>query len=131
MTLPLRFRRTWVIVGWALVVLAIYGSLTGNASIAHSAVNDKFMHTGTYATLSLWFAGIYPRSRYGVIALGLFAMGISMEFLQGMMHAGRQKDIHDVAANTLGICVGLAVATWWLGGWAQRLERILTPKPEM
>ena len=131
MTLPLRFRRSWVVMGWALVLFAIYGSLTGNEAIAHSGVNDKIMHTGTYAVLSLWFAGIYPRSRYALIALGLFAMGIAMEFLQGSMHEGRIKDVHDVFANTLGIFVGLAVATWWLGGWAQRLERLLALKPEM
>jgi hypothetical protein len=77
MTLPLRFRRAWLVGGWLLVLLAIYGSLTGNAAIAHSGLNDKFMHAATYATLSLWFAGIYPRSRYVVIGLGLFALGIS------------------------------------------------------
>lgn len=131
MTLPLRFRRTWVVIGWALVALAIYGSLTGNAVVTHSSINDKFMHAGTYATLSLWFAGIYPRSRYLLIALGLFSLGISMELLQGVMREGRMKDVHDVMANTLGIGIGLAVATWWLGGWAQRLERLLTPKAEM
>ena len=131
MTLPLRFRRTWVVIGWALVALAIYGSLTGNAVVTHSSINDKVMHAGTYATLSLWFAGIYPRSRYAVIAAGLFGMGITMELLQGVMREGRMKDVHDVMANTLGIGIGLAVATWWLGGWAQRLERLLTPKAEM
>ncbi|HKQ84997.1 MAG TPA: VanZ family protein [Steroidobacteraceae bacterium] len=131
MTLPLRFRRTWVVIGWALVALAIYGSLTGNAVVTHSSINDKVMHAGTYATLSLWFAGIYPRSRYLLIALGLFSLGISMELLQGVMREGRMKDVHDVMANTLGIGIGLAVATWWLGGWAQRLERLLTPKAEM
>lgn len=129
MMLPLRFRRTWLITGWALVLLAVYGSLTGDAAVAHSTIfNDKVMHAGTYATLSLWFAGIYPRSRYIMIALGLFALGISMEFLQGIMQEGRQRDIHDVFANTLGICIGLAMATWWLSGWAQRLERVLPVK---
>lgn len=131
MTLPLRFRRTWLLVGWALVLLAIYGSLTGNPVVTHSSVNDKVMHAGTYATLSLWFAGIYPRSRYLLIALGLFALGISMEFLQGIMHEGRMKDIHDVMANTLGIGIGLGIALSWLGGWAQWLERLLTPKTEI
>lgn len=130
MTLPLHFRRTWLVVGWVMVIVAIYGSLTGNEAIAHAGVNDKFMHAGTYATLSLWFAGIYPRSRYALIALGLFALGVSIELLQGWMREGRSKDLYDVFANTLGIFVGLAVATWWLGGWAQRLERLITAKAE-
>jgi VanZ family protein len=130
MMLPLRFRRTWLVCGWALVLLALYGSLTSNGTIAHAGINDKIMHAGTYATLSLWFAGIYPRSRYVLIAIGLFLMGISAEFLQGWMHAGRTKDLFDVMANTIGILVGLALATWWIGGWAERLERVLYPKSE-
>lgn len=130
MTLPLRFRRTWVVIGWILVLIAVYGSLTGNEVITKSGVSDKVMHAGTYATLSLWFAGIYPRSRYLLIALGLFALGLSMEFLQGWMRYGRMRDLQDVFANTLGIVVGLAVAAWWLGGWAQRLERMLAPRAE-
>lgn len=131
MTLPLRFRRAWVVTGWALVLLAVWGSLTGNAIVAHGGVNDKLEHFGTYATLSLWFAGIYPRSRYGLIAVGLFLLGVSMEVIQGAMHEGRMKDYRDVVANSIGIAIGLVIATCWLGGWAQRLERMLTPKPSV
>jgi VanZ family protein len=130
MTLPLRFRRMWLTIGWILVSIAVYGSLTGNDFIAACGVNDKFMHAGTYATLSLWFAGIYPRSRYLVIAVGLFALGVSMELLQGWMGYGRMRDMHDVFANMLGIAIGLTLATWWLGGWAQRLERLLASRVE-
>ena len=128
MMLPLRFRRTWLIVGWLFVLGVVYGSLTGNPVITHASVNDKLEHFGAYAALSLWFAGIYPRSRYAIIAVGLFLLGVSMEFLQAAMRAGRMKDFHDVIANSIGIAVGLTIAVLWLSGWAQRLERLLVQK---
>jgi VanZ family protein len=129
MTLPLRFRRTWMLVGWALVLIVVYASLTGNPVVTKAGINDKFEHFAAYGTLSFWFAGIYPRSRYAMIAAGLFLLGVSMEFLQGLMREGRVQDYLDVIANTAGIAMGLTVAIFWLGGWAQRLERVLAPKP--
>jgi glycopeptide antibiotics resistance protein len=72
----------------------------------------------------LWFAGIYPRSRYTTIAIGLFCMGVAIEFAQGAMHLGRHADYHDVVANSGGIVVGLALAFVGLGGWAQWLESL-------
>jgi glycopeptide antibiotics resistance protein len=74
--------------------------------------------------LSLWFAGIYPRARYPAIAVGLLVMGIVIEGLQGAMHLGRQADLIDVYANTIGIVSGLVLALIWLGGWAQRVEAL-------
>jgi hypothetical protein len=38
------------------------------------------------------------------------------------MNLGRQADMRDVYANTLGIVAGLLLALIWLGGWAQRVE---------
>jgi VanZ family protein len=124
--LPLKYRKSWLVTGWGLIALAIYGSLTSNPSMVPDGVSDKFLHTGTYATLSFWFAGIYPRSRYAHIAVGLFCLGLAAEFAQGWMRAGRMQDFNDVIANTLGIAIGLLVA-FLLGGWAQRIERWLSP----
>ena len=46
--------------------------------------------------LTLWFAGIYPRSRYSLIGVALFVMGVVIEWLQGAMNLGRQADMRDV-----------------------------------
>jgi VanZ family protein len=123
MLLPLRHPRAWLILGWALTALAVVASLVPAQQLPQPpGVNDKIEHTAAYALLSLWFAGIYPRSRYAVIALGLFLLGIAIEWAQGAMHLGRQADFKDVVANCIGIAAGLALATVWLGGWAQRIE---------
>jgi len=89
---------------------------------AISAINDKVEHSGGYALLTMWFTGIYPRARYGLIALGLLALGISLEWCQGAMHLGRTRDMFDVAANSAGIAAGLTLALLWSGNWAQRVE---------
>lgn len=126
MMLPLKYQRAWLILGWCLIALAIYGSLTSNPALVPSGTNDKLLHLATYATLSFWFAGIYPRSRYVWIVAGLFLLGISMELLQAWMRAGRSPEVYDMLANTLGIFLGLAIAML-VGDWAQRVERWISP----
>jgi glycopeptide antibiotics resistance protein len=72
--------------------------------------------------LTLWFTGVYPRSSYWRIGLGMLLLGVSVEIAQGAMQFGRQMDPRDVLANSLGILVGLALAWIGIGGWAQRIE---------
>ena len=122
MLLPLRHPRGWLVIGWAMIVFAILASLAPHEKLPHTGVNDKFEHTLAYTVLALWFAGIYPRSRYMIIAIGLFVMGLVIEWAQGAMNLGRQSDFRDLIANSVGIAFGLALALTWLGGWAQRLE---------
>jgi VanZ family protein len=123
MLATLRHARFWQVLGWLLVLGAIYLSLTpGSALPKDMLVNDKVAHATTYALLTLWFAGLYPRSRYVWIGLSLFALGVFIEFAQGAMGLGRQRDLLDVAANSMGICLGLMLALAWLGDWVQRVE---------
>jgi VanZ family protein len=123
MLLALRHPRLWLTMGWVLVILAFIGSIVPMRDLPTGAMpNDKVQHVAAYALLSLWFAGIYPRSRYVVIGIGLLIMGVAIEWMQGAMNVGRQSDLRDVLANSLGIVVGLTLALIWLGGWAQRVE---------
>lgn len=122
MLLPLKHPRVWLVIGWAMVALAILVSLLPGGKLPPTGVNDKFGHGLVYTLLAVWFAGIYPRSRYLVIGLGLFLMGVAVEWAQGAMNLGRQSDFRDVIANSVGISMGLCLALVWLGGWVQRLE---------
>ena len=123
MLLPLRHPRLWLIVGWGSVALSTLANLVPVDKLpTPRGINDKVEHMVGYALLSLWFAGIYPRSRYPMIAGGLFLMGVIIEWLQGAMHFGRTRDFHDVIANVTGIAIGLSLAWVALGGWAQRVE---------
>lgn len=120
--LAVRHPRLWLVIGWVLVVGCLYVSLMPAASLPQTGLSDKIEHAGAYALLSLWFAGLYPRSRYVVIGIALLAMGVAIEWAQGAMHLGRRSDYRDVIANTFGIVAGLLLATLWLGGWVERID---------
>ena len=123
MLLALRHPRLWLVSGWILIVLATIASLVPVQELPKlGGISDKLEHVVGYGVLSLWFAGIYPKSRYPMIAVALLVMGIVIEGLQGAMKLGRQADLRDVYANSLGVICGLTLALAWLGGWAQRIE---------
>jgi VanZ family protein len=123
MLLALRHPRVWLVSGWILVALAIIVSIVPAHELPKlGGVSDKLEHAVAYGALALWFAGIYPKSRYPMIGVGLLFMGIVIEGLQGTMNVGRQADLRDVYANSIGIVAGLLLALVWLGGWAMRVE---------
>lgn len=126
--LPVRHPRWWLIIGWALILAAVIVCLLPGKSLPNTGVNDKFEHTILYAFLMVWFAGLYPRSRYLIIAIGLFLMGGAIELAQGAMHMGREADLRDVVANTTGIVVGLLLALAGLGGWAEWIDGWARPR---
>ena len=128
MLLALRHPRLWLVSGWIMVALAVVASIMPLTEMPKMGVSDKVEHVVAYGVLSLWFAGIYPKSRYPMIGVALLVMGIVIEGLQGAMNLGRQADMRDVYANTLGIVSGLVLALIWLGGWAQRVEALTRKK---
>src|SRR5690349_5193767 len=121
MMLPLRLPRFWVSLGWAFVSLALIFSLVPNGIPGTQDVNDKVLHVVGYCALTLWFAGIYPRSRYMLIGAAFLGMGILVEVLQGAMAVGRMAEVRDVYADALGISLALLLAYAALGGWALRV----------
>lgn len=123
MLLALRHPRLWLVSGWIMVVVAVIASIVPASELpTMGGISDKVEHAVAYSALALWFAGIYPKSRYPMIGVGLLVMGIVIEGLQGAMNLGREADMRDVYANSLGIVSGLLLALIWLGGWAQRVE---------
>lgn len=121
--LPLAFAPAW----WVASVLLVGGVLVASLAPLGAAFEvprhvDKLEHLLAYAALAVWFAGLLERVRYGRIALALAGLGVLIEVLQGLMGAGRRADGWDLAANLLGIALGLAVAVRWTGGWAPRVE---------
>jgi VanZ family protein len=118
----LRFPRFWLTLGWLFVALAVYFCLAPHGIPGTDRVNDKLMHVSGYLALTVWFTGLYPRSRYALIAVLLLGMGILIEFAQGAMQLGRQAELRDVYADAIGIGIGIALAMVVLGGWIRRVE---------
>jgi VanZ family protein len=125
MLLPLRYPRLWLLAAWSLVAVAIFASVMPVQKLPEVATSDKVQHMAAYAMLAVWFAGIYPKSRYAWIAVGLFILGVAIEGAQGVMGFGRQADFYDMAANASGIAAGLFAAWLGLGGRAMRVEKAL------
>jgi glycopeptide antibiotics resistance protein len=78
-----------------------------------------------YALLALWFSGLYPRSRYHLIAIGLLLLGFVVEGAQGAMKLGRQPELYDLVANALGVLAGLTAALLGMGQWTTQVERLI------
>lgn len=126
MSSDLRHARIWSGIGWVGVIAATTLSLMPHTVLHGNSLNDKLEHAAGYALLTIWFCGIYPRSRYWVVAAGFLLMGITIEALQGGMRWGRQGDVYDVYANAAGIALGVLLARVTPAGhWARRVETLL------
>ena len=128
--LSLPHGRLLLTIGWILIVATIVGSLGPSLPQMGVRMSDKFLHFLGYFGLTLWFAGLYPRSRLWVIGLAFFCLGASLEVMQGTLTRNREMDVHDLMMNTLGIATAVAVALLGLREWATRLEGWLTRRIE-
>ncbi len=120
--LPLRYPWLWLALGWALVLGVVVGSLVPASMIKAITVNDKIMHAGSYFLLMVWFGGLYRRSRHPWIAVTLVVLGAALDLLQ-LDTATRDFELMDIAADGLGVALGLVLTMLVLEGWCQRLER--------
>jgi VanZ family protein len=122
--LPLRYPKSWAVVGWLLVAAVIVGSLVPGTNLPKLGISDKIEHAGAYCMLMVWFSGLYRRPLYPLIAAVLLFLGIGLDLLQGLTRT-RSLDWRDMVANGVGIAIGLVAARYFLGGWCQRIEQRL------
>ena len=96
------------------LVIVIFGELTHSSPVGvfESYVWDKALHFTAYFGLSL-MTTIAVRANRNALwwALGLVLLGGALEIIQGF--TGRDADIFDELANTLGVLAGLGFG--WLG----------------
>ena len=125
--LSLRFPRLWLGLGWFAVALATIVCLAPMDRLPQPPnMSDKTEHFLAYLLLSVWFAGIYRRDRYWIIAAGLVVMGVGIEVAQGAMGLGRHADFRDVIANCSGVLSGLLLGWVGLGAWTQWVEALVS-----
>ena len=126
--LPLQHVRLWRTLSVALLLVVLIGALapafwfdTRGEALRWFQHTDKWLHGLTFATLAVWFAGLFARQVYWQVALGHMVFGLSIDACQWLV-SYRMADWLDVAANTAGIVAGLAIAAAGLGGWGLRVE---------
>ncbi|MEI9996074.1 MAG: VanZ family protein [Rhizomicrobium sp.] len=122
------FRRldAWLI--WPALLLVIYGELAHAPVLADVEVHvwDKALHFTAYFGLAL-MTTIAARAERRALwwALGLIALGGTLEIVQGM--TGRDADIFDELANTLGVCGGAGLA--WTGVLLLKARKLVDGEP--
>lgn len=119
--------RLWISIGWALITLIVYLSLTVSPpEILEFAFADKLKHLFAYSVLMGWFTQLYPSLKARrVWALALFLLGVAVEFIQGWS-GYRFFDVADMAANSLGVLLGWWLSTKWLAGSLLRVDSVLS-----
>lgn len=104
-----KLRKVWIFTGWLLVALVVYVSLIPALPSIDITAGDKVAHVFAYATLTLWFLQLYPANRRAMLIIGFSMMGITLEFLQGLI-ASRSFEYTDIAANMGGVVLGWLLA---------------------
>jgi len=117
----LKYLKLWLAVGWLLVTVVIVLSLIPKPpQLFTFNYADKLNHVVAYAVLMGWFVQIYrPPGIHVKFALGFMAMGVVIEFLQGL-DVYRQFDIVDMLANIVGVTLAWVLART---GFSQLLIR--------
>ena len=101
----LRYFKLWSSIGWLLVLIMCYLSLTStppelNVEFKHV---DKIGHFISYFILMMWFAQLYKTVGIRLIYVVFFiTMGAVLEVLQGLGGV-RLFEYYDMLANSLGV----------------------------
>ena len=104
-----RFKTLWLFIGYALVMLVVYLSVTGNPPDLELGFKfqDKFFHALAYFSLMFWFAQIYHVKKQRLLfALAFVFLGVLMEGIQSM-DPKRYAEFNDMVANTVGVAIGI------------------------
>jgi len=119
---------TWLVAPALLVV--IYGELAhgGVVDVLSRNVWDKALHFTAYCGLC-FMTTIAARTYRSALwcALGLVALGGVLEIVQGF--TGRDCDIYDELANTIGVAAGFAVA-WFVSAALSAGKLVGDTKPD-
>ncbi len=101
----LKLRFLWLAIGYALVGLVVFLSLTSNPVDMEVGLpyEDKFFHAIAYFTLMFWFGQIYhDKFQRNMIAIVFIVMGFTIEYLQSF-DVNRFAEFADMVANVSGV----------------------------
>jgi len=121
-TPSLRLARFWWGVGWAMVLYITISCLEPARYVPNLHLWDKAEHALGFFGMSVWFGGLVRRGRYPLLAVLMLVFGGAIEIAQGTMGLGRDADIKDWLADSVGIGAALGLLYLGLGGWARRIE---------
>ena len=101
----LRYRKLWLGIGYFLIILVIFLSLTSSPVEIDSKLpyQDKLFHALAYFSLTFWFMQIY-HIKHHVTGWAIFflSLGLLLEYLQSF-DPERYSEVGDMIANTIGV----------------------------
>ena len=118
----LRLRRLWCAMGFGIALVITYSCLAPPDALPEPRLWDKSIHLLAFGALGFWFGSIVVRRDLPWLALTLVAFGGLIELAQGAMQLGRHAELLDLAADSLGALLGLALALTPLGRWPRWME---------
>lgn len=122
----LKYRASWLLLGWLMIAFVVYLSLTPKAPppFLRFASADKLGHLLAYAILMGWFCQLFWQSNQRVmLGVAFAAMGIALEFIQAMT-GYRYFAYSDMIANVLGVGIGRALMATRLRESVAALDRL-------
>ena len=97
----LKLRFLWLSIGYGLVALVVFLSLTSRPVDMEVGLpyEDKVFHAFAYFTLMAWFSQIYhDKFQRNMMAVIFVFMGMTLEYLQGF-DANRYFEFADMTCN--------------------------------
>lgn len=108
----LRYRKLWLGIGYFLIILVIFLSLTSSPVEIDTELpyQDKLFHALAYFSLTFWFMQIY-HIKHHVIRWAIFflSLGLLLEYLQSF-DPERYSEVGDMVANALGVMLGVGLS---------------------
>ncbi len=124
---PLKYFTLWLTVGWLLVALIVYGSLTPSPTQINVPNGDKFEHLFSYGVLMGWFMQLYSRAAHLRLALLCVALGVGMEYAQ-LASGYRDFEYMDMVADASGVFIAWLLGKTIAAQILCKLERQLAPR---
>ncbi|WP_341676902.1 VanZ family protein [Niveibacterium sp. SC-1] len=124
----LRLAHVWWSIGFVLVATVLVLSLIPDPPQLKEDPSNWSGHLSAYGVLMAWFARLVPPARRPLAALLLIAMGVGVEFLQGMT-GYRSFDPTDMLANSCGVMLGWLASPPRLPSGLVAVERLLLRRP--
>jgi VanZ family protein len=118
----LRYRRLWLSGGIAMLLVITVVCLLPSTELPSTGMSDKTEHFLAFGALAFWFGSIVVRRDLPWVALAAIAFGGLIEIAQSSMGLGRQGDLLDLAADSIGVAIGLLLVLTPLGRWARWCE---------
>ena len=123
----LRYRLLWLVIGYLLITLVIYLSLSSSPLEIDTNLpyQDKLFHFIAYFVVTFWFVQIYHIRRHVImLVIVVLCLGVTMEYLQGF-DSNRYSEAADMIANTMGVMAAVGLSMTPLRYTLVKLERYI------